>query len=52
MVSQASAGIDDVLNAQRKRIYSQRDKIFTKDDLHEDVSEMLITSLAAGSARS
>ena len=33
---------DDVLNAQRNRIYSQRDKIFTKDDLHEDVNEMLV----------
>jgi len=36
---------DDVLNAQRNRIYSQRDKIFTKDDLHEDVNEMLVTEL-------
>jgi len=36
---------DDVLNTQRNRIYSQRDKIFTKDDLHEDVNEMLITEL-------
>jgi preprotein translocase subunit SecA len=32
---------DDVLNAQRKRIYEQRDRIFTKDDLSEDVTEML-----------
>ena len=38
---------DDVLNAQRNRIYSQRDKIFTKDDLHEDVNEMLVTELGA-----
>ena len=38
---------DDVLNAQRNRIYSQRDKIFTKDDLHEDVNEMLITELTS-----
>ena len=37
---------DDVLNTQRNRIYSQRDKIFTKDDLHEDVSEMLVTELS------
>ena len=37
---------DDVLNTQRNRIYSQRDKIFTKDDLHEDVNEMLITELS------
>jgi len=32
---------DDVLNSQRKRIYSQRDLVFTKDDLSEDVLEML-----------
>ena len=32
---------DDVLNTQRNRIYQERDKIFTKEDLHEDVSEML-----------
>ncbi len=32
---------DDVLNSQRSRIYEQRDRIFTKDDLSEDVSEML-----------
>ncbi len=32
---------DDVLNSQRSRIYEQRDLIFTKDDLSEDVSEML-----------
>lgn len=31
---------DDVLNMQRKRIYSQRDRVFTKDDLTEDVLEM------------
>ncbi len=37
---------DDVLNTQRNRIYSQRDKIFTKEDLHEDVNEMLITELS------
>ena len=36
---------DDVLNAQRNRIYEQRDKIFQKDDLHEDVREMLHTEL-------
>src|SRR5690606_10303119 len=29
---------DDVLNTQRNRIYKERDKIFTKGDLHEDVS--------------
>ncbi len=32
---------DDVLNTQRKLIYGQRDRIFTKDDLSEDVTEML-----------
>jgi preprotein translocase subunit SecA len=36
---------DDVLNAQRQRIYEQRDRIFTKDDLSEDVSEMLRTEV-------
>ncbi|NMB58258.1 MAG: preprotein translocase subunit SecA, partial [Chloroflexi bacterium] len=28
---------DDVLNTQRKRIYSQRDMVFTKEDLSSDV---------------
>ena len=32
---------DDVLNTQRARIYSQRDRIFQKEDLNEDVIEML-----------
>src|SRR5271157_904279 len=32
---------DDVLNKQREQIYSQRDRIFTKEDLTEDVDEML-----------
>jgi len=32
---------DDVLNMQRKRIYEQRDRVFTKDDLTDDVLEML-----------
>jgi preprotein translocase subunit SecA len=32
---------DDVLNSQRSKIYSQRDRIFTKEDLHDDVVEML-----------
>ncbi len=32
---------DDVLNTQRSKIYAQRDRIFTKDDLSEDVAEML-----------
>jgi preprotein translocase subunit SecA len=34
---------DDVLNQQREQIYSQRDRIFTKQDLTEDVAEMLAT---------
>ncbi len=36
---------DDVLNAQRQRIYSQRDRIFTKPDLSEDVTELLTTEV-------
>jgi len=32
---------DDVLNKQRLQIYSQRDRIFVKEDLHDDVMEML-----------
>jgi preprotein translocase subunit SecA len=32
---------DDVLNKQRQQIYSQRDRIFVKEDLSEDVAEML-----------
>ncbi len=36
---------DDVLNAQRQRIYTQRDLIFTKADLSEDVTELLRTEV-------
>ncbi len=32
---------DDVLNMQRQRIYDQRDKVFIKEDLTEDVLDML-----------
>jgi len=32
---------DDVLNSQRQRIYSQRDRVFEKEDLAEDVNELL-----------
>jgi len=32
---------DDVLNSQRQTIYNQRDRIFFKEDLSEDVLEML-----------
>ena len=37
---------DDVLNAQRTRIYSERDRVFTKSDLTDDVIEMLRTEVA------
>jgi preprotein translocase subunit SecA len=33
---------DDVLNAQRQRIYSQRDRVFEKEDLVDDVNELLL----------
>ncbi len=36
---------DDVLNKQREQIYSQRDRIFTKPDLTEDVADMLDTEV-------
>jgi preprotein translocase subunit SecA len=32
---------DDVLNAQRMRIYDQRNRVFGKEDLTEDVDEIL-----------
>ncbi|OQX63730.1 MAG: hypothetical protein B5M51_04790 [Anaerolinea sp. 4484_236] len=32
---------DNVLNNQRERIYSQRDLVFTKEDLSEDIEDML-----------
>jgi preprotein translocase subunit SecA len=32
---------DDVLNKQRAQIYGQRDQVFTKEDLSEDIQEML-----------
>ena len=32
---------DDVLNQQRSQIYSQRDRIFVKEDLSEDIADML-----------
>jgi len=32
---------DDVLNTQREAIYSQRNRIFVKDNLDEDITEML-----------
>ncbi|MFZ3151185.1 MAG: hypothetical protein WA116_05810 [Anaerolineaceae bacterium] len=38
---------DDVLNAQRQRIYTQRDLIFNKADLRDDVTEMLRTELGS-----
>ena len=36
---------DDVLNDQRKRIYEQRDRVFTKPNLTEDVLVMLETEM-------
>ena len=36
---------DDVLNSQRNTIYTQRDRIFLKDNLTEDVLEMLETEI-------
>jgi preprotein translocase subunit SecA len=36
---------DDVLNSQRKRIYGQRDQVFTKEDLSEDILDMLQTEM-------
>ena len=36
---------DDVLNSQRARIYSQRDRIFVKENLSEDVNDMLQTEI-------
>lgn len=36
---------DDVLNSQRATIYAQRDRIMSKDDLSEDVLEMLETEV-------
>ena len=38
---------DDVLNSQRERIYEQRERIFDKEDLREDVVEMLRTEITA-----
>ena len=32
---------DDVLNKQRAQIYGQRDRIFSKEDLSDDIAEML-----------
>jgi preprotein translocase subunit SecA len=32
---------DDVLNNQRAQVYGQRDRIFVKEDLSDDISEML-----------
>ncbi len=36
---------DDVLNTQRAKIYAQRNRIFSKDDLSDDVDEMLRTEV-------
>jgi len=37
---------DDVLNSQRERIYQQRERIFDKEDLRDDVTEMLRTEVS------
>ncbi len=36
---------DDVLNSQRKRIYAERNRAFEKEDLHDDVIDVLRTEL-------
>ncbi|MDY6872611.1 MAG: hypothetical protein SVR81_01410 [Chloroflexota bacterium] len=36
---------DDVLNSQRERIYEQRDRVFDKEDLRDDVTDMLRTEV-------
>jgi preprotein translocase subunit SecA len=36
---------DDVLNTQRVKIYAQRNRIFQKEDLNEDVRDMLKTEV-------
>ena len=38
---------DDVLNTQRSKIYDQRDRVFLKSDLTEDVMEMLVDEVQA-----
>ncbi len=38
---------DDVLNKQRTIIYSQRDRVMTKDDLYEDIASLLKDEIAA-----
>ena len=37
---------DDVLNTQRNRVYEQRDRIFLKEDLHDDIDEMIRNEIA------
>ena len=36
---------DDVLNQQRTKIYEQRDRIFNKEDLTDDIDEMLVAEV-------
>ena len=36
---------DDVLNKQREQVYSQRDRIFVKEDLSEDINALLETEV-------
>ena len=42
---------DDVLNSQREKIYGQRDRVFTKDDLSEDVTEIFRDELTKAHPR-
>jgi preprotein translocase subunit SecA len=42
---------DDVLNSQRARIYSQRDRIFVKEDLSDDVRDMLADQRSRSACR-
>jgi preprotein translocase subunit SecA len=36
---------DDVLNQQRARVYEMRERIFSKDDLDEDIQAMLVEEI-------
>jgi preprotein translocase subunit SecA len=36
---------DDVLNKQRAQVYAQRDRVFVKDDLSEDVDGLLMAEI-------
>ncbi len=38
---------DDVLNTQRSKVYEQRDRVFVKADLTDDIMEMLVDEVQA-----